>query len=155
MLPTDATGHPKRVLDVIEQARKRTLAKRSSAGTTQQVGFDLPLGGPCSLPSRNVNREADGESDQNIVEKDDDMLEVANEQGVVGRNEEEIDDKIGDEGGRQRRPQAANHRGHRHRDEIEEYDGGQTQRPANRHQRERDEGQTDCPTDQTRPDAPS
>jgi hypothetical protein len=107
------------------------------------MGFDLSFGCPCSLPSRYVNREADRESDQNIDEKDDDMLEVANGQGVVGRNEEEIDGKIGDKGGRQRGPHAANHRGHSHRDEIEEHDRGQTQRPAKRHQRERDEAQAD------------
>ena len=46
-----------------------------------------------------VNREADGQSDQNVADKDNDMLEVADDQGVVGRNEEEVDDKIGGEGG--------------------------------------------------------
>jgi hypothetical protein len=39
------------------------------------------------------------------------MLEVADDQGVVGRNEEEVDDNIGDEGGWQRSPESADPRG--------------------------------------------
>jgi hypothetical protein len=118
-------------------------------------GFDLPLGGLCSLPSRKVNRKADRKRDQNIGEKDDGMLEITDDQGVVGRNEEEVDDKIGGEGGRQRGPQAANHRGHHHRDEIEQYDVGQTQCAAKRHQWDRDEDQAGDPTAKTGPDTPA
>ena len=49
---------------------------------------------------------------------------------------------------RQRGPEATNHRGHHHRDEIEQHNVGQAQRPANRDQRDRDEHQRlpDCPT---------
>ena len=67
-------------------------------------GLRPPAWRLCPLPSRKVNREADGQSDQNVADKNNDMLEVADDQGVVGRNEEEVDDKIGGEGGRQRSP---------------------------------------------------
>src|SRR4029450_162665 len=56
-------GHPERVLDVVEQTWKRALAERNSTDATQQAGFDLPLGGLWSLPSRKVDRGADRERD--------------------------------------------------------------------------------------------
>ena len=80
------------------------------------------------------------------------MLEVADDQGVVGRNEEEVDDKIGGEGGRQRSPHAANHRGHHDRHEVEQHYVGQAQRPANRDQSDSEQHQTAGPASETGPD---
>ena len=64
-------------------------------------GLRPPAWRPLPAAALQVNREADGQSDQNMY-KNNDMLEVADDQGVVGRNEEEVDDKIGGEGGGQR-----------------------------------------------------
>jgi hypothetical protein len=56
------------------------------------------------------------------------MFSTADDQRVVRRHEEEVDDKISGYGARQRRPQSTNHRGDDHRDEVQQDDiGGQPQ----------------------------
>jgi hypothetical protein len=88
------------VLDVIEQVRKRRLAQRSSVRASKQPGLDFLLGSLCPLPSRKVDREADRQRDEDVDKEDEDVLVIADDQCVVGRNEEEVNDKIGSKGGR-------------------------------------------------------